>query len=121
MLEGDRVTLQHRRFKNVFGSGDVCGIPIAKTGGSARHQAPVVINNLIAVMEGKEPKSVYDGYTVCPLKVSYGKIMLIEFNYDGLAPTFPSLNPAEPRWLWWGFDLYMMKPMYRYLMLNGLM
>ena len=119
-LEVDRETLQHRRYKNVFGIGDVCGIPIGKTGGSARHHGPVVVSNLIAVMEGKEPTAKFDGYTVCPLKVSYGKIIMAEFNYDGLAPSFP-LDPAEPRWLWWLFDLYMLQPMYRYLMLNGLM
>ncbi|MFZ5375460.1 MAG: NAD(P)/FAD-dependent oxidoreductase [Campylobacterota bacterium] len=119
-LEVDRETLQHRRYKNVFGIGDVCGIPIGKTGGTARHQGPVVVKNLIAVMEGKEPAEKFDGYTVCPLKVSYGEIIMAEFNYDGLAPSFP-LDPAKPRWIWWIFDLYMLQPMYRYLMLNGLM
>jgi len=119
-LEVDRETLQHRRYKNVFGIGDVCGIPIGKTGGTARHQGPIVVGNLIAVMEGKEPGNKFDGYTVCPLKVSYGQIIMAEFNYDGLAPSFP-LDPAQPRWLWWAFDLYMLQPMYRYLMLNGLM
>jgi sulfide:quinone oxidoreductase len=119
-LEVDRETLQHRRYKNVFGIGDVCGIPIGKTGGSARHQGPIVVGNLISVMEKKEPALKFDGYTVCPLKVSYGEIIMAEFNYDGLAPSFP-LDPAQPRWVWWAFDLYMLQPMYRYLMLNGLM
>ncbi|MFH0709517.1 MAG: FAD/NAD(P)-binding oxidoreductase [Pseudomonadota bacterium] len=119
-LEVDRETLQHRRYKNVFGIGDVCGIPIGKTGGSARHQGPIVVGNLISVMEKKEPTLKFDGYTVCPLKVSYGEIIMAEFNYDGLAPSFP-LDPAKPRWVWWAFDLYMLQPMYRYLMLNGIM
>jgi sulfide:quinone oxidoreductase len=119
-LEVDRETLQHRRYKNVFGIGDVCGIPIGKTGGSARHQGPIVVGNLISVMEKTEPTLKFDGYTVCPLKVSYGEIIMAEFNYDGLAPSFP-LDPAQPRWVWWAFDLYMLQPMYRYLMLNGLM
>ncbi|MDP3587519.1 MAG: FAD/NAD(P)-binding oxidoreductase [Sulfuricurvum sp.] len=119
-LEVDRETLQHRRYKNVFGIGDVCGIPIGKTGGSARHQGPIVVGNLISVMEKKEPTLKFDGYTVCPLKTSYGEIIMAEFNYDGLAPSFP-LDPAQPRWVWWAFDLYMLQPMYRYLMLNGLM
>lgn len=119
-LEVDRETLQHRRYKNVFGIGDVCGIPIGKTGGSARHQGPIVVGNLIAVMEKKEPALKFDGYTVCPLKTSYGEIIMAEFNYDGLSPSFP-LDPAQPRWVWWAFDLYMLQPMYRYLMLNGLM
>ena len=119
-LEVDRETLQHRRYKNVFGIGDVCGIPVGKTGGSARHQGPIVVGNLISVMEKKEPSLKFDGYTVCPLKTSYGEIIMAEFNYDGLAPSFP-LDPAQPRWVWWVFDLYMLQPMYRYLMLNGLM
>jgi len=119
-LEVDRETLQHRRYKNVFGIGDVCGIPIGKTGGSARHQGPIVVGNLISVMEKKEPSLKFDGYTVCPLKTSYGEIIMAEFNYEGLAPSFP-LDPAQPRWVWWAFDLYMLQPMYRYLMLNGLM
>lgn len=119
-LEVDRETLQHRRYKNVFGIGDVCGIPIGKTGGSARHQGPIVVGNLLSVMEKKEPALKFDGYTVCPLKTSYGEIIMAEFNYDGLAPSFP-LDPAQPRWVWWMFDLHMLQPMYRYLMLNGLM
>ncbi len=119
-LECDKFTLQHRRYKNVFGIGDILGIPKGKTGGSARHHGPVLQDNLIAAMEGKELTAKFDGYTVCPLKTQYGKIMLAEFNYDGPAPSFP-LDPAEPRWIWWAFDLYMLKPMYWQLMMRGLM
>ena len=120
-LEVDKETLQHRRYENVFGIGDVCGIPMGKTGGSTRHHGPVVVENLIRVMEGKKPKAKFDGYTVCPLKTAYGKIVMAEFNYNGLAPTIPFLNPANESYLWWVFDLYMLKPMYKYLMLNGYM
>ncbi len=120
-LEVDRYTLQHRRYPNVFGIGDVCGIPLGKTGGSARHHAPVIQDNLIAVMQGKKPVKKFDGYTVCPLKIRYGEIIMAEFNYDGLAPTIPFLAPQKPRWMWWAFDLYMLEPMYWYLMLRGLM
>ena len=101
--------------------GDVCGIPMGKTGGSARHHGPVVQDNLLAVMQGKKPTAKFDGYTVCPLKTQYGEIIMAEFNYDGLAPTIPFLAPEKPRWIWWAFDLYMLKPMYWYLMLRGLM
>ena len=119
-LEVNKETLQHNRYKNVFGIGDICGIPIGKTGGSARHHAPIVAANLIAQMEGKKLKEVFDGYTVCPLKTQYGKIILAEFNYKGAAPSFP-LAVEEPRWIWWAFDLYMLKPMYWHLMMRGLM
>ncbi|WP_345969687.1 FAD/NAD(P)-binding oxidoreductase [Sulfurimonas sp. HSL1-6] len=119
-LEVDRYTLQHLRYPNVFGIGDVCGIPLGKTGGSARHHGPIMVANLLAQMEGKEPKEKFDGYTVCPLKTQYGKIILAEFDYDGAAPSFP-LAVGEQRWAWWAFDLYMLKPMYWYLMMRGLM
>lgn len=119
-LEVDRFTLQHLRYPNVFGIGDVCGIPLGKTGGSARHQAPIMVANLLAQMQSKELKEKFDGYTVCPLKTQYGKIILAEFNYDGAAPSFP-LDVGKPRWIWWAFDLYMLKPMYWYLMMRGLM
>jgi len=119
-LEVDQETLQHRRYKNIFGIGDICGIPIGKTGGSARHHGPIVIGNLVSEVEGKALKEKFDGYTVCPLKVEYGEIILAEFNYDGLAPSFP-LAVEKPRFIWWAFDLYMLKPMYWYLMLRGWM
>jgi len=119
-LEVDKHTLQHRRYENVFGIGDICGIPKGKTGGSARHHGPILEENLLAVMQGKEPTAKFDGYTVCPLKTEYGKIIMAEFNYDGPAPSFP-LAYEKPRWIWWAFDLYMLAPMYKYLMLPGRM
>ncbi len=120
-LECDKSTLQHKRFPNVFGIGDILGIPKGKTGGSARHHGPILVDNLVSVIEGKKPTAVFDGYTVCPLKTEYGKIMLAEFDYKGVAPSFPILDPSRPRWIWWAFDLYMLKPMYWYLMMRGLM
>ena len=119
-LDVDKHTLQHNRYKNVFGIGDVCGIPMGKTGGSARHHGPVLTKNLVATMQGKQPKELFDGYTVCPLKIQYGKIIMAEFNYKGPAPTLP-LAFEKPRWMWWAFDLYMLKPMYAHLMLTGRM
>ena len=119
-LEVDKHTLQHRRYKNVFGIGDACAIPKGKTGGSARHHGPIMVGNLISQMEGKELTESFDGYTVCPLKTEYGEIILAEFNYEGLAPSFP-LDPAVARYTWWAFDLYALKPMYWNLMMRGLM
>jgi len=120
-LEVDRYTLQHRRFDNVFGIGDVCGIPMGKTGGTARHQAAVLVDNLVSAMKKEKLAHLFDGYTVCPLKVEYGKIVMAEFNYDGPAPTVGFLGIDKPRWVWWVFDKYMLLPMYKYLMLRGRM
>jgi len=121
-LEVDRETLQHRRYKNVFGIGDICGIPMGKTGGSARHHAPILAKNLVSIMEGKEMKEKFDGYTVCPLKPRYGEIIMAEFGYDGPLPSVPFWKDVSvPRSAWWIFDVYMLKPMYQHLMMRGLM
>lgn len=121
-LEVDSETLQHRRYKNVFGIGDVCGIPMGKTGGSARHHAPIVAANLISAMESRELKKKFDGYTVCPLKTRYGQIIMAEFNYEGPASSVPFWKDVSvPRSAWWVFDVYMLKPMYQHLMMRGLM
>ena len=117
-LDVDKHTLQHKKYKNVFGIGDVCGIPMGKTGGSARHHGPILTQNIIDYMGKKELSESFDGYTVCPIKTQYGKIIMAEFNYKGPAPTLP-LAFEKPRWFWWAFDLYMLKPMYQHLMLTG--
>jgi len=121
-MELDKDTMQHRKYKNVFGIGDIAGIPKGKTGGTARHQAAVVQENLISVMNGEKPTYKFDGYTVCPLKTEYGKILMAEFNYGKEpAPSFPIMDPSVPRSVWWIFDLYMLKTMYWQLMMRGLM
>jgi sulfide:quinone oxidoreductase len=86
-LDIDKHTLQHPRFPNVFGLGDASSLPTAKTGAAIRHQAPVLVTNLLAAQNGKPPPARYDGYTACPIVTGYGKLVLAEFDYD--------LNPTE--------------------------
>ncbi len=127
-VELEPQTLQHTRYPNVFGLGDVAGIPLGKTGGSIRKQYPVAAQNLADVMAGKEPSAKYDGYTVCPLITDYGEVAMLEFDwtdpsagvYSGkMAPSLP-LNPLEPHWLYWVLKVYMLKPMTMYGMLKGM-
>lgn len=118
-VELNKETLQHTRYPNVFGLGDVAGIPMGKTGGSARKQYNVLVENLISLMEGKELKSKYAGYTVCPLITDIGSIMLAEFDWTAKpTPSFP-LDPAQERYIWWLLKVYALKPMTIYGMLSG--
>jgi sulfide:quinone oxidoreductase len=118
-VELNKETLQHTRYANVFGLGDVAGIPMGKTGGSVRKQYTVAAQNLIDVMEGKSPSQKYGGYTVCPLITDIGTVMLAEFDWSGKpTPSFP-LDPTKERWIWWVLKVYMLKPMYFYGMLKG--
>lgn len=115
----DKETLQHVKYKNIFSLGDIAAVPMGKTGGSVRKQYKVLVDNLVAVMEGKEPTSKYEGYTVCPLITDIGKVMLAEFNWTAKpTPSFP-LDPTQERYIWWLLKVYLLKPMTQYGMLSG--
>jgi sulfide:quinone oxidoreductase len=60
---------------------------------AARKQAPVVAENVISALYGRESKAAYDGYGSCPLTVERGKVILAEFGYNG------KLLPSFPRWM----------------------
>jgi sulfide:quinone oxidoreductase len=115
----DKETLQHVKYKNIFAIGDIAAVPMAKTGGSVRKQYKVLVENLISVMEGKEPTAKYAGYTVCPLITDIGKVMLAEFDWSAKpTPSFP-LDPTQERYIWWLMKVYLLKPMTQYGMLSG--
>ena len=52
-LDVDQDTLQHVRFANVFGCGDIISAPNAKTAAAVRKQAPVVARNLVNFLKSK--------------------------------------------------------------------
>ena len=89
-VDVDKSTLQHVRFPDVFSLGDVSSLPTSKTGAAVRAEAPVLVKNLLAHLDGKALDKKYDGYTSCPLVTGYGKLILAEFDYDGTPrETFP--------------------------------
>ena len=115
----NKETLQHIRYENVFAVGDIAQVPMGKTGGSARKQYKVLVDNLISVMNGKKPEAKYAGYTVCPLITDIGTVMLAEFDWTVKpTPSFP-LDPTVERWMWWLMKIYLLKPMTVYGMLSG--
>ena len=116
-VEVDPATLQHKRFENVFGLGDVTDTPNAKTAAAARKQAPIVAENVLARMRGAPLKPLYDGYGSCPLTVERGKIILAEFGYGGtLMPSFPWDSTVPRRSAW-----YLKKDILPWLYWNGLL
>jgi len=115
-------TLVSAGYGNVFGLGDACSAPNAKTAAAVRKQAPVVAENVIAVLDGKAPRAVYDGYGSCPLTVERGKIVLAEFGYGGrLLPSAPTwmLDGRKPTRRAWFLKEKLLPPIYFDLMLKG--
>lgn len=118
----DQDTLIHKKYPNIISLGDVAGIPTSKTSAAVRKQVPVAVDNLIALMEGKEPSAKYDGYAACPIVTDYGHVLLCEFNYKKEPETsfpFTFIDTSKEQWLAWLLKVYILKPMYFYGMLKG--
>jgi sulfide:quinone oxidoreductase len=117
----NKETLQHVKYPNIFSLGDIAGVPMGKTGGSARKQYKVVVDNVITMMEGGDinQNHKYAGYTVCPLITSIGTVMLAEFNWTKKPTPMVPLDPTQERWIWWLLKVYLLKPMTQYGMLSG--
>lgn len=120
-LDTDIHTLQHKRYPEVFGIGDVIGAPINKTAASVKAQAPVVEANIAAFLQGNNLPARHNGYTSCPLITDIGKAMLVEFGYDNemaFLPSFSFIDPKEESWAAWVLKDYLLQPAY-YAMLEG--
>ncbi len=112
-LEVDKTTLQHRRYPNVFGIGDINGTPRGKTAATVKKSAPIVAHNLVQAIAGRPPDEAFDGYTSCPLITREGSAMLIEFDYEGrLTPSLPLIEPLQESYFAWLMKYRMLKPAY---------
>lgn len=121
-IDVDPETLRHTRYTNIYALGDACSSPNAKTMAAARKQAPIVATNVLAKLDGKKKRAVYDGYGSCPLTVERGKIVLAEFGYGGkLIPSFPKwiIDGTKPSRLSWLLKERVLPPMYWKGMLKG--
>lgn len=83
-VDVDPFTLRHRKFGNVFALGDASSAPTSKTGAAIRKQYPVVASNVAAVLKKRMVMEHYNGYASCPLVTDYGKVLMAEFDYDGI-------------------------------------
>ncbi len=125
-LDVDINTLQHKRFANVFGLGDVAALPTAKTGAAIRKQVPVVVDNLLHLLDTEKIGSKsYNGYSSCPLVTAYGKMVLAEFDYKQNFTPDPKLkqmlvfNSDKEHWRLWMLKKYGLPHLYWNKMLKG--
>ena len=117
----DRHRLNHVRYPNVFSLGDVCDAPTSKTGAAIRRQAPVVVANLTAHLDQREPTARYDGYAACPFTTARGKMVLAEFDYSlSPHPTIPVIDTQRERTDMWLVKRFGLPAFYWNLMLRGI-
>jgi sulfide:quinone oxidoreductase len=112
-------TLQHTRFANVFSLGDASSAPTSKTGAAVRKQAPVLVDNLLALREGRPLRASYDGYASCPLVTGFGKLILAEFDYDGRPMESFPFDQSQERYSMYALKLYGLPELYWNGMLRG--
>lgn len=118
-VDVDKYTLQHNRYPNVFSLGDASSLPNSKTAAAIRRQAPVLVQNLLAVMKNGALEASYNGYSCCPLITGYGKTIMAEFDYDGNPyPSFP-LDPTQERYSMWFLKRHVLPWVYWHRMLKG--
>ncbi|MBD0831001.1 NAD(P)/FAD-dependent oxidoreductase [Aestuariibaculum sediminum] len=125
-LDVDHGTLQHNTFTNIFGLGDVAGLPTAKTGAAIRKQVPIVVENISRLLDSQViGDNKYNGYSSCPLVTGYGKMVLAEFDYNSNFIPDPKLklmlisNSDKESWRLWILKKYILPYLYWNKMLKG--
>jgi len=126
-LEVDTGTLQHKKYPNIFGIGDVAALPTAKTGAAIRKQVPVVVENITRLINSRElSDKKYNGYSSCPLVTGYGKMVLAEFDYDSNFTPDPKLkqmlikDSSKEHWRLWILKKYILPRLYWKKMFKGI-
>lgn len=118
-VDVNKSTLQHNVYPNVFSLGDASSLPISKTAAAIRGQAPVLVENLLAVIGANSMTGSYGGYTCCPLITGYGKVIMAEFDYSNQPlSTFP-MDPREERYSMWLVKRHVLPWVYWNRMLKG--
>lgn len=124
-IPADPYTLQHPVFPNVYALGDVAALPTAKTGAAIRKQAPVVVDHLLAAINGRKTDSKYNGYSSCPLVTGYGKMLLAEFKYGNVRDSDPLISKfvdtTKEQWTMWLLKKYGLPYLYWHRMMKGKM
>ena len=96
-LPTDHHTLEVTGQERMFAIGDATDLPLSKAGSTAHFEAPIVVERIVAAVEGREPDAVagnYTGKVMCFFEVGDGKGTLLQFDYD-----HPP-KPPKPNRLW---------------------
>lgn len=85
LIDVNKYTLQHKKHENIFAFGDAVGFETTRTQEGAMNQCPIVKNNMLNYLQGKDCNAVYDGATFMPF--------LLGHSY---ASSFQHLHDFEP-------------------------
>ena len=95
-LNVDHITLQHKKYDNIFGIGDVNSLPTSKTFFGGFSQISVVRNNIERMLKGLPLNGIYDGFSEAPLILAQDQLTWVQHSYDqkeGWQNLMGSTNP----------------------------
>lgn len=115
----DKHEMQHVKYPNVFALGDSGNSPNSKTAAAVRKQAPVVVENIVAFMQGRQLTASYNGYASCPLVTGYGRLLMAEFIYGGIPQETLPYDQSKERYSLYALKAYGLPRMYWHGMLRG--
>lgn len=87
-LDVNPSTLQHKKYDNIFGLGDVINAPTTKSFYGGLSQVAVVRHNVERKLNGLSLNAQYDGYAKVALNTSPGSTANIEHKYGGEEVSF---------------------------------
>ena len=87
-LDVDANTLQHKKYNNIFGLGDVINAPTTKTFLGGLSQVAVVRHNVERKLNGLSLNARYDGYTKANLFLGPSTLASVEHKYEGQEVSF---------------------------------
>jgi sulfide:quinone oxidoreductase len=96
-LPTDHHTLEVKGQERMYAIGDATDLPLSKAGSTAHFEAPIVVERIVAAVEGREPDAVagnYTGKVMCFFEVGDGKGTLLQFDYENPP------KPPKPNRLW---------------------
>lgn len=83
-VKTDRTTLRVKDQANMWALGDTTDLPISKAGSTAHFQAPVIVEHIVADIEGRQPdpkRGEYGGHVMCFLEVGDNQATILDFDY----------------------------------------
>ena len=84
-LDVDPYTLQHKKYSNIFGLGDVTNVPTSKTFYAGFNQLHVVRNNLEKNINGLPLNAEYDGTSEALIHLGADQLACLKHSYNGVS------------------------------------
>lgn len=84
LLDVNPHTLQHKRYSNIFGLGDVNNVQTTRTFYAGFNQLHVVRHNIERQLNGLTPNAQYDGYSEANIQLAISKLATLKHLYGGV-------------------------------------